>query len=77
MTSLSMSGRRKFLTGQRSSGGRGVPPLQRSCAPMRGPNAPRLRVVTYPSNRLGNVHDLKVNEPIERRLSQTTMHREC
>ena len=53
-------GRRKFLTGASvaaaAAAASAVGAPQAKAAPVAG--------VNYPSNRLGNVHDLKVNEPL-------------
>jgi arsenite oxidase small subunit len=54
-------GRRKFLTGA------GIAAAGAAAATVSIPEAkaaPALAGVTYPSNRLGNVHDLKVDEPL-------------
>ena len=57
---LADSGRRIFLTGA------GVAAAGAAAAAMMPPEAkaaPAAARVAYPSDRLGNVHDLKVNEP--------------
>ncbi len=53
-------GRRKFLAGA-SFAAAGV---AAATVPTTGKAAPGPARVDYPSNRLGNVHDLKVNEPL-------------
>ena len=62
------AGRRKFLTGA-SVAAVGAAGLSCRGTAKRSPNPAAARV-TYPSNRLGNVHDLKINEPINCRLSR-------
>ena len=55
------SGRRKFLTGA------SVAAVSAAASTVVAPHAKAERAaagVIYPSNRLGNVHDLKVNEPL-------------
>ena len=55
------SGRRKFLTGA------SVVAVSAAASTVVGPHAnaePAAARVTYPSNRLGNVRDLKINEPL-------------
>ena len=55
------SGRRKFLTGA------SVAAVGAAASAVMTPQAkaaPAAARVVYPSNRLGNVHDLKVNEPL-------------
>ena len=55
------SGRRKFLTGA------SVAAVSAAASTVVAPHAkaePAAARVTYPSNRLGNVHDLKINEPL-------------
>ena len=55
------SGRRKFLTGA------SVAAVSAAASTVVGPQAkaePAAARVTYPSNRLGNVRDLKINEPL-------------
>ena len=55
------SGRRKFLTGA------SVAAVSAAASTVVAPRAkaePAAARVTYPSNRLGNVHDLKVNDPL-------------
>ena len=55
------SGRRKFLTGA------SVAAVSAAAATVMVPRAkaePAAAGVIYPSNRLGNVHDLKVNDPL-------------
>lgn len=54
-------GRRKFLTGA------GITAVGAAAAAVSIPEAkaaPAPALVDYPSNRLANVHDLKVNEPL-------------
>ena len=54
-------GRRQFLRGHRlRRSGRG----HRSRVPQDAKAAPQLARVSYPSNRLANIADLKVNEPV-------------
>src|SRR6516165_5116798 len=53
-------GRRKFLTGASIAAGAAAANIAISEAKAALPSAR----VTYPSNRLGNVADLKVNEPL-------------
>ena len=55
------SGRRKFLTGA-SVAAAGAAATAVMAPPAKA--APAAARVVYPSNRLGNVHDLKVNEPL-------------
>jgi arsenite oxidase small subunit len=55
------AGRRKFLAGA-SFAAAGV--AAASVPATQAKAAPALADVSYPSNRLGNVHDLKVNEPM-------------
>ena len=45
--------------------------------PSPAESAPAPARVEYPSNRLANVRDLKVNEPLECRLSGSRMRRAC
>ncbi len=55
------AGRRKFLTGA------SVAAAAAAASTVMAPQAkaaPAAAGVNYPSNRLGNVHDLKVNEPV-------------
>ena len=55
------SGRRKFLTGA-SVTAVGAAASAVIAAPAKA--QPAAALVNYPSSRLGNVHDLKVNEPL-------------
>ena len=55
------SGRRKFLTGA------SVAAVSAAVSTIVAPQAKAERAaagVVYPSNRLGNVHDLRLNEPL-------------
>jgi arsenite oxidase small subunit len=55
------AGRRKFLTGASVTA---VGAAASAVMPSQAKSAPAAALVNYPSNRLGNVHDLKVNEPL-------------
>ncbi len=55
------SGRRKFLTGASVAA---VSAAASTVVASRTKAEPAAARVTYPSNRLGNVHDLKVNDPL-------------
>lgn len=55
------SGRRKFLTGASFAA---VGAAASAVVTPQAKAAPAAARVIYPSNRLGNVHDLKVNEPL-------------
>lgn len=55
------SGRRKFLTGASVAAAGAAASVV--MVPRANAATPAARI-TYPSNRLGNVHDLKVNEPL-------------
>jgi len=55
------AGRRKFLTGASVAA---VGAAAAAVMPTKAKAAPATAGVVYPSNRLANVHDLKVNEPL-------------
>ncbi len=55
------SGRRKFLTGASVAA---VSAAASTVVASRTKAEPAAARITYPSNRLGNVHDLKVNDPL-------------
>ncbi len=55
------SGRRKFLTGASFAA---VSAAASTVVAPRANAEPAAARITYPSNRLGNVHDLKVNDPL-------------
>jgi arsenite oxidase small subunit len=55
------SGRRKFLTGASIAAAGAAASV---VVPGKAKAEPAPARVTYPSNRLGNVHDLKINEPL-------------
>jgi len=54
-------GRRRFLSGASVAA---VGAAASTIGALQAKSAPAAARVTYPSNRLGNVHDLKVNEPL-------------
>ena len=56
------AGRRKFLSG---AGLAAAGAVAAAVAPTQAKAAPPSARVDYPSNRLGNVHDLKVDEPLQ------------
>jgi arsenite oxidase small subunit len=56
------AGRRKFLTG---AGFAAAGAAAAAALPTQAKAAPPSARVDYPSNRLGNVHDLKVDEPLQ------------
>jgi arsenite oxidase small subunit len=56
------AGRRKFLSG---AGLVAAGAAAAAVAPTQAKAAPPSARVDYPSNRLGNVHDLKVDEPLQ------------
>jgi arsenite oxidase small subunit len=56
-------GRRQFLRGGAFAAAGAAAAVTLPAAPAKA--APGLALVEYPSNRLGNVGDLKVNEPID------------